>query len=111
MPERWRVDRARIILACAEGMSNAVLEYMAAGRAIVATRVGANDQLLRDGDDGLLIDPDDPNALTAAIQRLLNDPKLARRLGASARQRASESFSRNAMCRRFEDLYEGLAAT
>jgi L-malate glycosyltransferase len=94
----------------AEGMSNALLEYMAAARPIVATAVGAASELIRDGADGLLVPPDDPTALAAAVARLLADRRLARRLGDSARRRAAAEFSRPAMVRRFEEFYAGLAA-
>lgn len=94
----------------AEGMSNAVLEYMAAGRAIVVTDVGANARLVRNGVIGLLVPPDDAVALTDAIGRLLDQPELACRLAASARMRAREEFSRAAMVRRFEEFYLDLAS-
>jgi glycosyltransferase involved in cell wall biosynthesis len=93
----------------AEGMSNAVLEYMAAGRAIVATDVGGNSRLLEHGVHGLLVPPDDPAALAAAVGTLLSDRGLACRLGAAARRRAREQFSRAAMVRRFEDFFEDIA--
>ena len=93
----------------AEGMSNAVLEYMAAGRAIVATDVGGNGRLLKNGVHGLLVPPDDPVALAEAITTLLADRGLACRLGAAARQRARDQFSRAAMVRRFEDFFEDVA--
>src|SRR5262249_9559244 len=93
-----------------EGMSNALLEYMAAGRAIVATRVGANERLLRNGEDGLLIAPNSLSELVAAIERLLQDATLTRRLGESARRNVCAEFSREAMCRRFEEFYLVLAA-
>jgi glycosyltransferase involved in cell wall biosynthesis len=95
----------------AEGMSNAVLEYMAAARPLVATAVGATPEVVRDGTDGLLVRPGDAPALAAAIARLLRDRALARRLGMSARRRASEHYSRAAMVRRFEDFYTGLVAS
>jgi glycosyltransferase involved in cell wall biosynthesis len=100
-----------VLCSSSEGMSNAVLEYMAAGRPIVATRVGANAQLLRDGEDGLLIEAENSAELTNGIERLVSDSEVARRLGASARQRACESFSRDAMRRRFEHFYRSLART
>jgi glycosyltransferase involved in cell wall biosynthesis len=90
----------------AEGMSNAVLEYMAAGRAIVATDVGGNGRLLEHGVHGLLVPPDDPAALAGAIAALLSDRSWACRLGAAARQRARAQFSRAAMVGRFEDFFE-----
>lgn len=93
-----------------EGMSNALLESMAAGRAIVATRVGANPRLLGDGEFGLLVEPEDPAALASAIERLLDDPILAARLGAAARKRAVAEFSRDTMRRRFEAYYHRLRA-
>jgi glycosyltransferase involved in cell wall biosynthesis len=92
----------------AEGMSNAVLEYMAAARPIVATAVGATPELIRDGVDGLLVPPGDAGALASAIRRLLDDRAVARRLGDSARLRAQERYSRAAMVRRFEEFYSRL---
>jgi glycosyltransferase involved in cell wall biosynthesis len=92
----------------AEGMSNALLEYMAAGRPIVATAVGGTPDLLADGQHGLLVPPADAARLAGAIDRLLRDPELARRLGAAARRRARERYSRAAMVQRFEELYTRL---
>jgi L-malate glycosyltransferase len=94
-----------VLCSHSESMSNALLEYMAAGRAIVATNVGSNAQLVRDRKEGLSVPPGDDDALAQAIQELLNDPALARRLGAAARERAVTEFSRSAMVRRFEDFY------
>jgi glycosyltransferase involved in cell wall biosynthesis len=93
----------------AEGMSNAVLEYMAAGRAIVASTVGATPELIEDGVHGLLVAPDDEVALASALDRLLGDPALACRLGEAARRRARQRYSREAMVRRFEDFFVHLA--
>jgi glycosyltransferase involved in cell wall biosynthesis len=90
-----------------ESMSNALLEYMAAGRAIVATDVGASSRLVRPGREGLIVPPGDDIALAEAIQRYLRSPSLARDLGAAARRRARE-FSREGMVRRFEDFFTSL---
>ncbi len=95
-----------VLCSHAEGMSNALLEYMAAGRAIVSTRVGAAADLIEDGVHGLLIPPGDAGRLSEAIGRVLRDRKLACRLGAAARNRAQNRFSREAMVRRFTDFYE-----
>jgi glycosyltransferase involved in cell wall biosynthesis len=94
-----------------EGMSNAVLEYMAAGRAVVATAVGATPELLDGGRCGLLAPPGDDAALASAIGRLLVDQRLAAELGAAARRRAEREYSRAAMVRRFEDFYAGLMSS
>ncbi len=92
-----------------EGMSNALLEYMAAGRPIVATAVGAAPELIEDGVHGLLVPPGDAGRLAAAINRLLWKPRLARRLAEAARRRARDRYCREAMVERFTEFYEGLA--
>jgi glycosyltransferase involved in cell wall biosynthesis len=97
-----------VLSSRSEGMSNALLEYMAAGKAIVATAVGANGQLIEDGVHGLLVPPGDWARLAGAVGRLLDDPCLAARLGSAARRRVEERYSRAAMVRRFEDFYEEL---
>jgi glycosyltransferase involved in cell wall biosynthesis len=102
-----RTDIA-VLCSHSEGMSNALLEYMAAGRAIVATRVGANERLIEDGVNGLLVPPGDEPALAAAVGRLADDGRLRARLGAAARARAERDHSRPAMVRRFERFYQAL---
>jgi glycosyltransferase involved in cell wall biosynthesis len=93
----------------AEGMSNAVLEYMAAGRAVVATSVGSNARLLGHGAHGLLVPPGDAGALADAVGLLLADRERACELGAAGRRFVEVEFSRAAMVRRFEDFFIGLA--
>jgi glycosyltransferase involved in cell wall biosynthesis len=60
---------------------------------VVATGVGGLRDLVVDGETGILVPARDPAALRAALQRLLDDPELRRRLGAAGRQRAQERFS------------------
>jgi len=92
-----------------EGMSNAVLEYMAAGKPVVATEVGANGHVLGYGSAGVLVPPGDDAALAEAICRLIADPKETVRLGRKARLRVEEEYSREAMRRRFEQFFHHLA--
>jgi glycosyltransferase involved in cell wall biosynthesis len=99
-----------VLCSRSEGMSNALLEYMAAGKPIVATAVGANGQLVQHGVHGLLVPPHHPERLAGEILRLLENPGLAQRLGAAARRRVEECYSRAAMVRRFEDFYHELMA-
>jgi glycosyltransferase involved in cell wall biosynthesis len=103
-----RLDVA-VLPSRAEGMSNALLEYMAAGRPIVATAVGANSELIVDGIHGLLVPPDDDAALATAIHRLLVDRQYAQRLGDAARQRAISEYGRASMVKRFEEFYQKLS--
>jgi glycosyltransferase involved in cell wall biosynthesis len=99
-----------VLCSHAEGMSNALLEYMAAGRAIVSTAVGAATEMIEHGVHGLLVPPGDARQLAETIGHLLADRGLAQRLGAAARERALLCYSREAMVRRFEDFYAGLMA-
>jgi len=92
-----------------EGMSNALLEYMAAARAVIATDVGASAELVRHGKDGLIVPPGDGTALVDAIGELLANPLRAAGLAASARKRAEAEFSRDAARKRFEEFYQQLA--
>lgn len=92
----------------AEGMSNAVLEYMAAGLPIVATDVGANAHLLGDGEYGILVPPGNDVALADGIARLLGDRAAAARMADAARRHAQRHYSRDAMVLRFEEFYQSL---
>jgi L-malate glycosyltransferase len=93
-----------------EGMSNAVLEGMAAGRPLVVTDVGANRTLVRDGVEGLVVPPGEERALVDALVRIAEDPALGRLMGAAARTRVESEYSRESMRKRFEEFYEGLRA-
>lgn len=88
-----------------EAMSIAILEAMAAGRAIVATRVGDNEHMLDAGTEGLLVEPGDIEGMTAALQRLGSDADLRRRLGEAAAAKYRQCFTLERMTRAYEDLY------
>jgi glycosyltransferase involved in cell wall biosynthesis len=89
-----------------EGFPLAVVEAMLAGLPIVACDVGSVAEAIHDGATGLLVPPDDENALDAALRRVLDDPELATRLGEQARALATEQFTADRMVRAFEDLYD-----
>ncbi|MGE5507301.1 MAG: glycosyltransferase [Chitinophagales bacterium] len=73
----------------AEGLSLFLLETLAAGRPVVASAAGGMTELVRDGENGLLVPPGEPEALAAALRRLLTDADLAARLSAGARARSA----------------------
>ncbi len=97
-----------VLSSHAEGMSNALLEYMTAGRPIVATKVGAAEELIEHEVHGLLVPPRAPRSLASAILDLLRDRGQARRLAQAARRRACDRYSRATTARRFEDFYDCL---
>ena len=90
-----RLERAAVVVCPSrrEGFGVVAREAMAFGRPVVATSVGGLLDAVEDGSTGLLVPPRDPAALRSAVERLLADPELRRRLGAAARDRARESFS------------------
>ncbi|HYC36430.1 MAG TPA: glycosyltransferase family 4 protein [Usitatibacter sp.] len=92
----------------AEGLPMSLLEAMAAGCAVVATRVGGIPDVVRDGENGLLVEPGDTRALQAALERLVADPALARRLGAAARATIAARYTPERAMERLEQIYAGL---
>ncbi|MAS40749.1 MAG: sugar transferase [Porticoccaceae bacterium] len=95
----------------AEGISNTLLEAMASGLPTVATRVGGNVELVAEEDSGLLVAPEDPGALAAALARIAADPAGRRRMGEAARQRAMSQFSLETMVDRYLAVYDQALGT
>jgi glycosyltransferase involved in cell wall biosynthesis len=81
-----------------EGLPKVILEAMACGRPVVTTDTPGCREAVRHEDNGLLVPPRDVEALAAAIERLVGDPDLRRRLGARGRQRAEREFSTERVC-------------
>lgn len=91
-----------------EGMSNSLLEAMAAGKPVVATDVGGGSEVVLEGKTGFLVPPKDPEALADAVLRLLAAPDLARNLGVAGRVRVESKFTLEIMVARLEELYDSL---
>jgi glycosyltransferase involved in cell wall biosynthesis len=105
------------ILACcdiavlpsrAEGLPNAVLEYMAAGLPSVVTRVGGNAELVDDGKTGLLLPPEDSGALSNALLKLLRDPGMAKRVAQAGHEFTVRTFGFERLVREVDALYSDL---
>ena len=90
-----------------EGTPNTLLQAMAIGLPVVATRVGGVPDIITDGVNGLLIQPNDVNALAEAIQLLLVDKGLAKKLGENANKKASV-FKMETIVGKYVDLFNGL---
>lgn len=113
-----RADKAELLCACdvfalasrAEGLGVAALEAMAAGRAVLATRVGGLGQAVVDGETGLLVPAEDVAALAGALARLAGDPALRARLGAAGPARVAAGFAAEGMVTAYEALYREVLA-
>jgi glycosyltransferase involved in cell wall biosynthesis len=92
-----------------EGLSQSLLEAMALAKPVIASAAAGNLDLVTPDADGLLVPPLDPAAWAAAIERLLADPELALRLGATARHTAREKFALEHTIQRTLGLYRALA--
>jgi glycosyltransferase involved in cell wall biosynthesis len=91
-----------------EGLPLAVLEAMAAGRPVIASRLPGIQEIITEGADGVLFEPGDPADLARAIGQLLANPSEARRLGAAARRTVADRFSADAMGDRVGQVYAAL---
>jgi glycosyltransferase involved in cell wall biosynthesis len=95
-----------VLASHSEGLPLALVEAMLASRPVVATDVGSVPEAIADGETGLLVPPNDADALARAVRSLFDDPARAAALGEAARARAEASFSAQAMARQYEDLYD-----
>jgi glycosyltransferase involved in cell wall biosynthesis len=94
-----------------EGFSQSLLEAMALGKPVIASAAGGNLDLIASPGDGLLVSPLDPVAWATAIDRILGDDALARRLGAAARHTARDTFSLDRTVRETLALYQAVLTT
>jgi glycosyltransferase involved in cell wall biosynthesis len=99
--------RARLFVLSSrtEGISLTLLEAMARGLPVIATRVGGNVEVVAEGETGLLVPPGSPEELAAALLRLRGDGAACSRLGRAGRQRVEEFFDVRRMVADYEALY------
>jgi L-malate glycosyltransferase len=99
------MSAACVLTSKAEGFSNSILEYMAAGKPVVATDVGGAREAIADGETGYIVASDDDQAMAERLLAILNDQSLASRLGEAGRSRAREKFSLQTQLKSTLDLY------
>lgn len=108
LPNLFSIMDVLVSASLFEGISNALLEGMAAQRPIVATRIAGTLELIVHGETGLLVPPDDPDQLAHAIQQLLSEPELRIRLGNAGRSRVAKFFQLDTMIQQTEELYRSV---
>src|SRR6266852_1262486 len=96
LPSRW------------EGMSNALLEAMACGLPCVSTRVSGSEDIISDGVNGLLVEPDQPDEMSQALCRIIKDADLAQRLGQNGRATVLHEYQLSAVVEQCLQLYHRL---
>ena len=97
-----------VVPSRSESLSNAVLESMAAGVAVVATNAGGTPEIISDGENGLLVPPDRENELADAIERFVVQPALRMESARTGKEFAAGQFSLKSVTTRYESLYEEL---
>ena len=98
-----RLDVFVVPSVSAEGLPTTILEAMASALPVLATRVGGAIEAITDGENGLLVEPDDAVALARSIQNIVGSPEQARRMGSAARRRVEEKFTTEQMTQNIVD--------
>lgn len=91
-----------------EGLGRSLIEAQAAGKPVVATRVGGIVDVVEDGKTGMLVEPNNPRALKYALIALLQDPQLRKSMGSAGQGRIDKEFSVQNMVKKIEEVYEEL---
>jgi len=110
VPELLAMSDIFVLSSINEGMGRVLVEAMAVGLPVVATRVGGVPAVVVDGETGIIVPSRDPGALADAIIKLLKDEDLRQRMGDAGRKRVDPDFSVETMVRRIEGIYEELIA-
>src|ERR1017187_5131640 len=108
IPQLLRGMDLFVLPSIGEGMSNTILEAMATGLPVIATRVGGNPELIDENQTGFLVPVSDPQALALAIGGYLSSPELLTVHGAAGRQKIQRQFSLQSMVEGYTNIYESL---
>jgi len=111
LPEAWKYLKAFdifVLPSVKEGFPWTLIEAMAAGVPVVATRVGAVPEIIKNNENGILIEPRDPKIIADSIERLMNDKNLVEKFTQNGRKVVEDKFSLEQMVNSFENLFNNL---
>jgi sugar transferase (PEP-CTERM/EpsH1 system associated) len=108
IPELMRGFDMFVLPSLREGISNTILEAMASGLPVVATRVGGNPELVDENVTGMLVPPADPEAMAKAIGSYVVEPSRLRRHGEEGRRKVEKGFSMQGMVNSYLDVYDAV---
>lgn len=108
IPELLASSDVFVMPSLYEGLPLAVMEAMAAGTPVIATAIGGTDELVADGETGVLVPPADPPALAVALRTLLDDPDRANAMASAAQRLAHQEFGCARVVQRVGEVYEEL---
>jgi glycosyltransferase involved in cell wall biosynthesis len=91
-----------------EGFGQVIIEAMAAGKPVLASKIAPITEIVRDGETGILVNPDDPQAFADAITWLVTHPEQAQQMGRRGQERVYSHFSAQRMADETVSLYQGL---
>jgi glycosyltransferase involved in cell wall biosynthesis len=106
VPDLLAASDICVLSSQAEGFSNSILEYMAAGRVVVATNVGGASEAIVEGETGYLVNAGDDAAMAERLVELLKDPELRRAMGRNGRRVVEERFSLESRLSNTSALYK-----
>lgn len=108
IPELLQIFDIFVLPSLNEGMGRVILEAMAAGKPVIATRVGGIPEIVKDGITGILVPPENPDFLAEAIISLIKNRDLGEKFGLEGKMRLDSKFTSQAMVERIEQLYDEL---
>jgi glycosyltransferase involved in cell wall biosynthesis len=105
MPEMYSIMDIFVLSSVYEGCSRVILETMASGKPIVATNSGGTPEIVKDGVNGFLIEPENPKELADKIAFLINNITTAKKMGETGRKTIEENFSIEKNVHQIEKIY------
>jgi glycosyltransferase involved in cell wall biosynthesis len=94
-----------LLISPSEGISNAILEYMASGKPVIASRNEGTKELVIDGETGFLVDPESPSQIIEKLETLMNDPALRERMGKKGYELVRKKFDSTLVTQSYINLY------